>query len=227
MDILKLGEVIIALYGFCAALVKFLPTLNKGWFLNVVRFLGRITNRQTDDNAIRAANTGGGGSVMPILILALGLSCAGCGLINFPTLNQPRPPDQVYNYRQTIDTKPTVLQTADGKAYVYTAQTQSIDAGYERKDKPLNFWQRICNWFANLGIIGIVITLVGLFFAPAATIAFLVRAKNRFQKALTQTVKAIDESGAVQEHAGLKEALSSKQDSDVKALIDDVQQPGK
>lgn len=166
-----------------------------------------------------------GTKVILICLALAGLS--GCGFLNFPTLNAPKPPDQIYQYHQTIEKQPQVVQTAEGKAVVWEAQKQTFDVNYERKDKPLSFWQRICNWLANLGILGIVGVLAGLFFAPAGTIAWLLGIKNKFQKAFTQTVKAIDQSQAVAQHPGLKSALSRIQDSDVKAMVDDIQQPGK
>ena len=43
-------------YGALAAIVKFCPTLSSSHFLlGVIKFLGKITNRTTDDNAIRAS----------------------------------------------------------------------------------------------------------------------------------------------------------------------------
>jgi hypothetical protein len=52
--------VLAALYGLLAAIVKVCPTLpDKGiwhYFLVVVKFLGKLTNNQTDDEAVR---TGG------------------------------------------------------------------------------------------------------------------------------------------------------------------------
>lgn len=56
MDIwLKVVEIAAAVYGVLAAIVKFFPTLNKGWLLEIIKFLGNITNRQTPDSEIRAA----------------------------------------------------------------------------------------------------------------------------------------------------------------------------
>ena len=47
--------ILAALYGFLTAVVKLVPTLNEGWLLAIIQFLGKITNRQTNDAAIRAA----------------------------------------------------------------------------------------------------------------------------------------------------------------------------
>lgn len=55
MDWAKILEIIAAVYGVLTAIVKFFPTLGKGWLLEIIKFLGNITNRQTDDAAIRAA----------------------------------------------------------------------------------------------------------------------------------------------------------------------------
>lgn len=53
MDWTKILGIIAAVYGVLTAIVKFFPTLGKGWVLEIIKFLGNITNRQTDDNAIR------------------------------------------------------------------------------------------------------------------------------------------------------------------------------
>lgn len=44
-----------ALYSLLTLVVKVCPTLDEGWLLNLIKFLALITNRQTDDAAIRAA----------------------------------------------------------------------------------------------------------------------------------------------------------------------------
>lgn len=163
--------------------------------------------------------------IVLIFLTLTGLS--GCGFLNFPTLNAPKPPDQIYQYHQTIEKQPQVVQTGEGKSVVWEAQKQTFDVNYERKDKPLSWWQRFCNWLASWSIIAVVLVAAGLFFFPAGTIAFLIGVKNKFKKAFTQTVNAIDQSKAVEQHPALKSSLSSIQDSDVKAMVDDIQQPGK
>lgn len=55
MDALKILEILAAVYGILTAIVKFCPTLNKGILLEIIKFLGNITNRQTDDEAARTA----------------------------------------------------------------------------------------------------------------------------------------------------------------------------
>ena len=55
MDWAKIVEIVAAVYGVLTAIVKFFPTLGKGWLLEIIKFLGNITNRQTDDAAVRAA----------------------------------------------------------------------------------------------------------------------------------------------------------------------------
>jgi hypothetical protein len=53
MDIAKIVEIVAAVYGILTAIVKFVPTLGKGWLLEIIKILGKITNRQTDDSEIR------------------------------------------------------------------------------------------------------------------------------------------------------------------------------
>jgi hypothetical protein len=53
MEWTKILEILAAVYGILTAIVKFVPTLGKGWLLEIIKFLGRITNRQTSDSEIR------------------------------------------------------------------------------------------------------------------------------------------------------------------------------
>jgi hypothetical protein len=56
MDWLKLAEIAAAVFGVLTAIVKFFPTVPTKWpwVLTIIKFLGNITNRQTDDAEVRA-----------------------------------------------------------------------------------------------------------------------------------------------------------------------------
>lgn len=156
------------------------------------------------------------------LMVLMALLVSGCGFLNFPSLNAPKPPDQVYNYRQDITTEPRVVQIDEqGRSVVFTAQHQSIEVGYERKDKPLSWWQRLCNWLGNLGIFGILVLLASLFIAPAGTLGWIWKQYQKYKKAMTQTVWAIEESKAVDNNQ-VKAALASNHDNETKKLVDDI-----
>ena len=160
-----------------------------------------------------------------ILIFFMILFLSGCGLINFPKLNAPPAPDTTYQYEQTFERNPTAVVSGD-KIVVVEAQKQTVTAGFVQKEKKLSWWQRFCNWLGNLGLIGIMLIVAGLFFAPAGTMSFLFARYGKFKKALQQTVAGIKESGAVDKDPTLKESLSSRQDSDTKMLIDDIRRGG-
>ena len=51
---IEFGQLALAVYGLMTALVKFAPTLNKGIMLDIIKLLGNLTNRQTDDAEVRA-----------------------------------------------------------------------------------------------------------------------------------------------------------------------------
>ena len=55
MDWTKILEWAAAIYGVLTAIVKFVPTIPSKfpWILAIIKFLGNITNRQTNDAAIR------------------------------------------------------------------------------------------------------------------------------------------------------------------------------
>jgi hypothetical protein len=56
MDWAKILEYAAAVFGVLTAIVKFFPTVPAKWpwVLTIIQFLGNVTNRQTDDAAIRA-----------------------------------------------------------------------------------------------------------------------------------------------------------------------------
>lgn len=53
IDFLKIG---IFIYGLLALAVKTFPTIPKKYpiLITIIKILGKVTNRQTDDDAIRA-----------------------------------------------------------------------------------------------------------------------------------------------------------------------------
>ncbi len=157
-----------------------------------------------------------------LILLVLSLTLSGCGLLNFPLLNAPKPPDQVYSYHQTIEKEPKVIQAADGKSYVWEGQRQEVNVNYERKDKPLSWWQRLCNWLGNLGLLGILALLAGLVLAPAGTIGLLWKQYLKWKKALTQTVWALEETKVIDNSPQVKTALATSHDTETKKLIDDI-----
>lgn len=165
---------------------------------------------------------------MRYLSLVLLVLLCGCGTLNFPVLNAPKPPQQVYKYHQTINTEPRVVSTNQkGESVVFTAQQQVVDVNYDNKEKPLSFWQRLCNWLGNLGILGILGLIAMIIIAPVGTIGWLLAEKNKIMGALKQTVQGIDKAGGTTANPALAQALSSSQDAKTKALVDDIQQPGK
>jgi hypothetical protein len=57
MDWTRIVEIAAAVYGILALIVKICPTLKKGWLLEIIKILAKITNNQTDDEAARASTT--------------------------------------------------------------------------------------------------------------------------------------------------------------------------
>jgi len=45
--------IVATVYSLLTLIVKMCPTLDEGWLLNLIKFLAAITNRQTNDAAIR------------------------------------------------------------------------------------------------------------------------------------------------------------------------------
>ena len=57
MDFTKILEILATIYGILAFIVKVVPTIPEKypWLIAIMKFLGKITNNQTDDSAVRLA----------------------------------------------------------------------------------------------------------------------------------------------------------------------------
>jgi len=60
MDLTKLLSILAMIYGVLAAIVKVCPTIPDKFpwniLLVIIKILGKITNNQTDDDAVRTTN---------------------------------------------------------------------------------------------------------------------------------------------------------------------------
>jgi hypothetical protein len=56
MDITRILEIAVFVYGILALVVKTFPTIPAKYpiLVTIIKLLGNITNRQTDDDAVRA-----------------------------------------------------------------------------------------------------------------------------------------------------------------------------
>ena len=112
--------------------------------------------------------------------------------------------------------------TKDGQIIGGESRDHTVRAWYSFQEKQLSFMKRLGNWIANLGFISVLV-FVGLFFATnGGIILWLYRRYSKFKKGFEQTVKSLEESKAVERDAILKNSLSSRQDTEVKMLVDDI-----
>lgn len=158
---------------------------------------------------------------MKKLLLIIPVLC-GCSLLKFPVLNAPNPPQTVYKYDQSFKTSPQVIQTPDGKAYVWEEKTQTVTAGYDNKEKPLSFWQRFTNWLAGWSLITVLVVGGCMAFGFTAPVLFLYKRYKTFRESLKTVVKSIDASKVLEEHSQLKSELKTNLDTNEKKVIDDL-----
>ncbi len=158
---------------------------------------------------------------MKKLLLIIPVLC-GCGVLSFPTLNAPKPPQTVYKYDQTFKTSPQVIRTPDGKAYVWEEKTQTVTAGYDNKQEPLSAWQRFCNWLFSWSLITIIVVLGLMAFGFTAPVLWLYNRYKTFRDSLKTVVKSIDSSKVLEVNGELKKELSTNLDTNEKKVIDDL-----
>lgn len=154
------------------------------------------------------------------ITLLLPLIC-GCGVLKFPVLNAPKPPETIYSYEQTFDKNPTAVVVGD-KVAVVERQTQTVRVNYDNKVKPLTWWQRFCNWLFSWSLITVCVVLGCLAFGFTAPILWLYNRYLTFRKTSKQIVKSIEESKALEVNRELKVKLSGTLDTDSKKVVDDL-----
>jgi len=162
-------------------------------------------------------------AALAICIMAGLLS--GCSLLS-PFSGNKQSQQSEYSKTST-DEKYQTAAVIRGKTVILNNHIKKNELNRKNKDVPLNGWQKFCRWLGNLSILTVLIICGGLFAGTSAPLVFLLNGYNRFKKAFIQTVRGIDQSGEVKEGSNLANSLSKVQDNDVKALVDDIQQPGK
>ena len=129
---------------------------------------------------------------------------------------RPNKPATVYNWRESITTKPTAV-VSDGKVIVVQEQTKVLEASVVVPKT--TFMQRIGNWLGGLSIIGIIILIVCLILFPGATLAWLVKQMFKWKKALVETAGAIKDAKAAEGDSALEMALKERQSIETKKLL--------
>ncbi len=159
------------------------------------------------------------------ICLLLTLALCGCATLPFPKLPTPKKPDTVYNWVETERVSPKAVVT-DGKTVVVEGRERTLQVGLEVAPKRLTFAERLGNWVSGLSMLSVIALLIGLFLAPSATIAFLLKVVKRWKRAMRQTVLAIKESGVLKEENGLHSALSNRHDEGTRQIVASIKAKG-
>ncbi len=160
-----------------------------------------------------------------IIICAIMVVCSGCSFLS-PFSGNSKGKQSEYS-KTFSDEKYQTAAVVHGKTVILNNHIRKNELNKKNQDQQLNAWQRFCRWLANLSILTVLVVVGGLFAGTSAPLVFLFNAYKKFKKAFVQTVKGLEQSGEVKPGSNLATTLSKVQDSDVKALVDDVQQPGK
>lgn len=158
-----------------------------------------------------------------VLILPLLLFLTGCGgLFNVPGLTTPERPKTVYGWNEK-ETKTPVVGVSDknGQSVITYKTEKELNVNLDQGPVKLTFMQRLGRAIGNLSIWAVLALLVGLVGFPTVTIPWLWSQVAKYKKALTQTVKAIDQ-GPAEAKSALKPVLSDKQDTDTKAIVGQI-----
>ena len=164
-----------------------------------------------------------------IFLTFIVIMLSGCSsLLGFPALNAPPKPETTYQYEESFEKIPQAVVVGD-KYAVVEHQIRTVKAGFVNQEKPLNFWQRFCNWLAGWGILTVVLVGGCLAFGITGPALWLFARFQKFKqtfetfrKTTKQMVRAIEDSKAVQANPELGNKLSSMLDTDSKKLIDDI-----
>lgn len=145
------------------------------------------------------------------------LGCSGGGLFASASRNA----ETSFNQSKSEEKYQNVIEVS-GKPIILQNYKKTSDINRVRQEKELNPWQKFCRWIANLSILAVVVSVGGLFMGTTAPIVWIWTRYQKFRKALSQTVQAIEKSNAVNKDTDLKAALSTTHDNDTKMLIDDI-----
>lgn len=156
-----------------------------------------------------------------ILLVLMVFCLSGCGMLKFPTLNAPRPPDTTYQYEETFEKNPTAVVMGN-KVVVVEQQKRTVTAGFVHQEKQLSSWQKFCNWLAGWSLITIAVVGGCLAFGITGPAVFLWNRYQTFRKTTKQMVRAIHEEKAIEKNPALGNKLSAMLDKDSKKLIDDL-----
>lgn len=170
------------------------------------------------------SNREGQGMKKGLLLLVMAVALGGCSWLH-PFSGNVKAAVTDYS-KSNSEIKLQEVGEINGKAVILNSSKKTSDVNRKVEEKQLNGWQKFTRWLGNLSILTVLVCVGGLLAGTTAPVMFLYKAYLRFKKGFVQTVHAIDEAKAVENNPVLKAALSSKQDSDVKALVDDIQQPG-
>lgn len=156
-----------------------------------------------------------------VLIVSL-FMLTGCGMLHLPGLTTPDRPKTVYGWNEKETKTPVVGVLKENGDQVITYETKKeLTVNLEEAPVQLTFMQRLGRAIGSLSIWVLIAILVGVLGFPTVTIPWLMAQVGKYKKALTQTVKAIDQ-GPAEAKTALKPMLSDKQDTDTKAIIGEI-----
>jgi hypothetical protein len=156
-----------------------------------------------------------------VLILACLVFMSGCSFLSWPTPNPPPKPQEIYGWTEVQTSSPKVVVTENDKSYVVNETKKEVIVNYAQKRERLTFMQRLGNWISNLGMLGLIAIVIGLFVAPVATIGFLTKNVSKLKKAMKETVNGIGQiNGNSKEE--IKSVLSKTQSTSTKKIVDDL-----
>lgn len=162
---------------------------------------------------------------MVFLMICLMAAFSGCAWLS--PFSGDKAATQTNFSKAISDEKVQAPALVNGKVVILNNHKKTFELNRKSEEKTLNVWQKFCRWLGNLSILVVLVVIGGLLAGTSAPIVFLFNAYKRFKKGFVQTVQALDASGEVKPGSNLAVSLSKIQDSDVKALVDDIQQPGK
>ena len=166
------------------------------------------------------------------IFLCLLFCLSGCATFKIPGLGSKANTQTTKDYEQTelrIEGKyPKELDIMDeevrkiAEAYNGKLHYKTIKKSSEKIVPEKTAWQKFKVWaFSTVGMI-IIIGLILIATGNGWVIISTVKNARKFKKALKETVKGIKDANAVQKGNMLYNTLSSTQDKDTKALIDDI-----
>jgi len=156
-------------------------------------------------------------------LIIIVLLLTGCSLLNpFKIFKMGTPnQEQKHSEQKTIKVTPKVFETSKGKFIVKEEVEYSYNSDWQQQDRQQGFFQKTWQNFLKLGIFGIILAVLAVFFPPVALIlGFAGRATAKGTRTIVRALdRAMDKVPDPASKKVIYDTLSQEMDAKTKKMV--------